>query len=45
MKKQSGLFDVTMGDSDGAELCEFVRTYMFFLISKKCNKEDSGPVS
>ena len=40
MKKQSGLFDVTMGAYDGAEVCELVGTYMFFRISEKYNKTD-----
>ena len=31
IKKQSGLFDVTMGAYDGAEVCELVGTYMFSL--------------
>ena len=38
MKKQSGLFDVTMG----AEVCELVGTYMLALISEKYNKKDFG---
>ena len=39
MKKHSGLFDVTMGTYDGAEVCELVGTYMLSLISKKHNKK------
>ena len=31
MKKQSGLFDITMGAYDGVEVCELVGTYMFLL--------------
>ena len=42
MKKQSGLFDVTMGAYDGAEVCELVGTYMLSLISEKYNKKDFG---
>ena len=42
IKKQSGLFDVTMGAYDGAEVCELVRTYMLSLISEKYNKKDFG---
>ena len=38
--KWSGLFDVTVGAYDGAEVCELVPAYMFFLISKKYNKKD-----
>ena len=32
MKKQSGLFDVTMGAYYGAEVCELVGTYVFFIV-------------
>ena len=39
---QSGLFDVTMGAHDGAEVCELVGTYMLSLISEKHNKKDFG---
>ena len=39
MKKQSGLFDVTMGTYDNAELFELVGTYMFYLISEKYEKD------
>ena len=42
MKKESGLFDVTMGAYDDAEVCELVGTYMLSLISKKYNKKDFG---
>ena len=42
MKKQSGLFDVTMGTYDSAEVCELVGTYMLSLISEKHNKKDFG---
>ena len=41
-KKQSGLFDVTMGAYDGQEVCELVGTYMLSLISEKYNKKDFG---
>ena len=40
MKKQSDLFDVTMGAYDGAEVCKLVGTYMLSLISDKHNKKD-----
>ena len=40
MKKQSGLFDITMGASDGAEVCKLVGTYTLCLISGKYNKKD-----
>ena len=44
IKKQGGLFDVSMGLFDGAELCEhiYVGTYMFNVLSKKFNKNDFG---
>ena len=42
MKKQSGLFDVTMGAYDVAEVCELAGTYMLSLISEKYNKKDFG---
>ena len=40
MKKQSSLFDVTMGAYDESEVCELVGTYMLSLISEKYNKKD-----
>ena len=42
MKKQGGLFDVTMGAYDGAEVWASVRTYMLSLISEKYNEKDFG---
>ena len=42
MKKQSGLFDVTMGAYDDAEVCELVGTYMLSFISEKYNRKDFG---
>ena len=42
IKKQGGLFDVTMGAYDGAEVCELVGTYLLSLISVKYNKHDIG---
>ena len=41
-KKEGGLFDVTMGAYDGAEVCELVGTYLLSLLSEKYNKEDIG---
>ena len=42
-KKQGGLFDVTVGASNGREVCELVDpTYMLNLLSKRCNKNDFG---
>ena len=42
MKKQSSLFDVTMGAYDGAEVCELVGTYMLSVISEKYTKKISN---
>ena len=42
MKKDSGLFDVTMGAWDGAEVCELSGTFLLHLLSQKYNKEDLG---
>ena len=42
IKKNGGLFDVTMGAFDGVEICELVGIYMLSLISERCNKEDVG---
>ena len=42
MKKQSGLFDVTMGAYGGGEVCELVGRYMLYLVSEKHNKKDFG---
>ena len=40
IKKQGGLFDVTMGAYDGAEVCEIVGlTYMFNVLSKTMQQE------
>lgn len=41
-KKQEGLFDVTMGMCDGAELFELVRIYMLNVLFKKYNKNNFG---
>ena len=38
LKKQRGLFDVTMRALDGAEVCKLVSTYMLFLTSEKYNE-------
>ena len=35
IKKEGGLFDVTMGAYDGAEICELVGTYLLHLIGEK----------
>ena len=42
IKKQRGLFDVSIGAYDGAEVCELVGTYMLNLLSEKYNKNDLG---
>ena len=42
IKKQEGLFDMSMGAYDGAELCELVGTYMLTLLSKKYKKTILG---
>ena len=42
IKKQGGLFDVSMGAYNGGEVCELVGTYMLNLLSKKYNKKDFG---
>ena len=34
MNKKKGLFDVTMGSNDGAEICELIGLYLLFLLSK-----------
>ena len=42
MKKDSGLFDVTMGTYDRAEVCELVETFILFKLSRKYNKNNAG---
>ena len=42
MKKDRGLFDVTMGAYDGAETCELVGTFLFYKLSLKDNKNNIG---
>ena len=42
MKKDSGLFDVTMGAWDGAEVCELCGTFMLYLLAKTYKKDDLG---
>ena len=42
IKKKGGLFDVTMGAFDGAEVCELVGTYMLNLLGERCEKSDVG---
>ena len=42
IKKDSGLFDVTMGAYDGAEICELVGTFLLHKLSLKYNKNKIG---
>ena len=42
MKKDSGLFDVTMGAYDEAEVCELVGTFLLYKLSLKYNKNNIG---
>ena len=42
MKKDSGLFDATIGAYDGAEICELVGTFLLYKLSLKYNKNDIG---
>ena len=41
-KGDSGLFDVTIGSYDGAEVCELVRLYILNRLSEKYDKESTG---
>ena len=40
--KKDGLFDVTMREYDGAEVCELVGTFLLDKISKKYEKNSIG---
>ena len=42
IKKKGGLFNVTMGAFDGAEVCEAVGNFLLYQFSKKYNKKDIG---
>ena len=42
IKKNGGLFDVTMGAYDGAEICELVGTFILNAIGLKYNKREVG---
>ena len=42
IKKESGLFDVTMGAYDGAEVCELVGIFILYQLSRIYNKNDIG---
>ena len=40
IKKDSGLFDVSMGAYDGVEVCELLGTFLLYKLSLKYNKND-----
>ena len=42
MKKDSDLFDVSMGAYDGAEVCELVGIFLQYLVSQHYNKNNIG---
>ena len=42
IKKESGLFDVTMGVYDGAEVCELVGIFILHQLSRIYIKNDIG---
>ena len=42
MKKDSGLYDVTMGGYDGVQECELVETFLLYKLSLKYNKNNIG---
>ena len=42
IKKKGGLFDVTMGAYDGAEVCELVGTFLLHTLAQKYPKEKMG---
>ena len=42
IKRDSGLFDVTMGAYDGVEVCELVGNYLLYELSKLYEKKDIG---
>ena len=42
IKRDSVLFDVTMGAYDGAEVCELVENYLLYKLSKLYEKKDIG---
>ena len=42
MKKDGGLFDITMGAQDGAEVFELVRIFFLYELSLKYNKNEIG---
>ena len=42
IKKEMGLFGVTMGAYDGAEVCELVGSSLLYQLSNKYNKKNIG---
>ena len=42
VKKESNLFDVTMGSFDGAEICELVGLYLLYQLRTKFSNIDIG---
>ena len=42
IKKDGGIFDVTMGAFDGAEVCELVGIYLLSQLSISCDKKNLG---
>ena len=42
IKRDSGLFDVTMAAHDGAKACELVGNYLLYELSKLYQKKDIG---
>ena len=42
MKQDSGLFDLTMGAYNGAEVCKLVGTFLLYKLSLKYNKNNIG---
>lgn len=42
MKKESGLFDVTQGALDGAEICELIGIFSLYELSQTYNKNNIG---
>ena len=41
-KQQNGIFDVTMGSFDGAEVCEIVGFFLLDLLGKRYDKQAIG---
>ena len=39
MKKESDLFDVSMGAYDGAEVCEFIGIFLLNLLGRQCDSK------